>query len=410
MSTLAALSTNLSFVQSLFSLPHARVDWFELGSVRVPQLTAGLWTAKQRQASSLHEISYRACFKPQLPRFFVERLTKPGDWVYDPFAGRGTTAIEAALLGRNVAQNDVNPLSRILSEPRLCPPASDPVQARLATIKMDESARADIDLGMFYHPRTEAEIVSLRNYLNAQRLANCEDSIDRWIRMIATNRLTGHSPGFLSVYTLPPNQAVSAERQIKINARLQQQPPYRDLLAIILRKTQALLKDVKPHQRELLRIAAQRAIHLTANAAQTDGLAASSQQLTVTSPPFLDVVQYASDNWLRSWFNGIDAAATAAKITMARTVGDWSAQMLAVLRELYRITRPGGWVAFEVGEVRGGKVRLDETILPLGAQAGFAPVCVLINAQAFTKTANIWGIGNNARGTNSNRIVVLRRE
>ena len=378
--------------------------------MRVPQLTAGLWTAKQRQASSLHEISYRACFKPQLPRFFVERLTKPGDWVYDPFAGRGTTAIEAALLGRNVAQNDVNPLSRILSEPRLCPPASDPVQARLATIKMDESARADIDLGMFYHPRTEAEIVSLRNYLNAQRLANCEDSIDRWIRMIATNRLTGHSPGFLSVYTLPPNQAVSAERQIKINARLQQQPPYRDLRAIILRKTQALLKDVKPHQRELLRIAAQRAIHLTANAAQTDGLAASSQHLTVTSPPFLDVVQYASDNWLRSWFNGIDAAATAAKITMARTVGDWSAQMLAVLRELYRITRPGGWVAFEVGEVRGGKVRLDETILPLGAQAGFAPVCVLINAQAFTKTANIWGIGNNARGTNSNRIVVLRRE
>ena len=122
MSTLAPLSTHLEYVQNLFNLPHAQVDWLELGSLRVPKLTAELWTARQRQASSLHEISYRACFKPQLPRFFIERLSRPGDPVYDPFAGRGTTAIEAALMGREVTQNDVNPLSRILSEPRLCPP------------------------------------------------------------------------------------------------------------------------------------------------------------------------------------------------------------------------------------------------------------------------------------------------
>ena len=46
------------------------------------------WTSSQRQANSLHEISYRACFKPQLP-IFISRLTKPGDGVYDPFMGRG---------------------------------------------------------------------------------------------------------------------------------------------------------------------------------------------------------------------------------------------------------------------------------------------------------------------------------
>ncbi len=64
----------------------------------VPTFVNEFWTAKQRQASSLHEISYRACFKPQLPRFFIERLTQPGDVVYDPFMGRGTTVLEAALL------------------------------------------------------------------------------------------------------------------------------------------------------------------------------------------------------------------------------------------------------------------------------------------------------------------------
>src|SRR5437867_6272118 len=58
------------------------------------------WTSRQRAAHSIHEISYRACFKPQLPRFFIERLTRIGSIVYDPFMGRGTTLLEAALLGR----------------------------------------------------------------------------------------------------------------------------------------------------------------------------------------------------------------------------------------------------------------------------------------------------------------------
>ena len=82
-----------------------------------PRLSAELWTSRQRQAANLHEISYRACYKPQLPRHFIERLTRPGDRVYDPFSGRGTTAVEAALLARRVAANDVNPLSRMLAEP-----------------------------------------------------------------------------------------------------------------------------------------------------------------------------------------------------------------------------------------------------------------------------------------------------
>jgi DNA modification methylase len=57
------------------------------------------WTSKQRAAHSLHEVSYRACFKPQLPRFFIDRFTGQGDVVYDPFMGRGTTVLEAALAG-----------------------------------------------------------------------------------------------------------------------------------------------------------------------------------------------------------------------------------------------------------------------------------------------------------------------
>src|SRR5437773_3959534 len=93
------------------------------GKDAVPVFINEFWTSKQRAASSLHEISYRACFKPQLPRFFIERFTAPGDLVYDPFMGRGTTVIEAALAGRTPVGCDINPLSTVLAAPRLAPPS-----------------------------------------------------------------------------------------------------------------------------------------------------------------------------------------------------------------------------------------------------------------------------------------------
>ena len=210
------------------------------------------WTSKQRQANSIHEISYRACFKPQLPNFFIRLLTKQKDIVYDPFSGRGTTAIEAALLNRNIAANDINPLSEILTAPRLNPPFLKEVELRLKEISLNRKSKADIDLTMFYYPDTEGEIVSLKSYLTEKKESGNEDKTDKWIRMIATNRLTGHSRGFFSVYTLPPNQAVSPERQETINKMRDQKPEYRNIKKIILGKSKSLLRDLTNDQKNIL--------------------------------------------------------------------------------------------------------------------------------------------------------------
>ncbi|MGW8182790.1 MAG: hypothetical protein ACWGMT_02425 [Burkholderiales bacterium] len=121
------------------------------------------------------------------------------------------------------------------------------------------------------------------------------------------------------------------------------------------------------------------------------------------------MVQYARDNWLRCWFNGLDAEAISERITMAKTPEEWAASMSLVFAELYRLTAAGGWVAFEVGEIRRGAIRLEEIVAPLGVAAGFECGAVLINTQRFTKTANIWGVENNRLGTNSNRIVLFRK-
>src|SRR5206468_7585035 len=146
---------------------------------------------------------------------------------------------------------------------------------------------------------------------------------------------------------------------------------------------------------------------LTQHSGRVPEIAPETVSLVVTSPPFLDVVDYAGDNWLRCWFIGVDPASV--KLTVPKRLEEWQRVMTEVFRELHRVLRPGGHVAFEVGEVRGGKVKLEQAVVPCGIETGLKPILVLINDQKFTKTANCWGVENNAKGTNTNRIVVFQK-
>ena len=127
----------------------------------------------------------------------------------------------------------------------------------------------------------------------------------------------------------------------------------------------------------------------------------------VTSPPFLDVVDYHQDNWLRCWFNGIDTGGV--NIWHLSNPGAWQEKMTDLFKELKRILVPGGYVAFEVGEVRNGKIFLETLVVPAALTAGLIPEMVIVNSQAFTKTSNCWGVDNLKKGTNTNRIILLRR-
>ncbi|CAG4923172.1 unnamed protein product [Acidocella sp. C78] len=384
------------------------LDFAALGSATSHERAEGIdyfinafWTAGQRQAHAIHEISYRACFKPQLPEFFIARLTAPGDLVFDPFMGRGTTPLQAALMGRRAGGNDISGLAAMLCRPRLRPVGTDAVEAALRGVDWSRGAVRRPELLAFYHPATMARLEALRDWIG-ERAPPGDDSPDPvvdWIRMVAINRLAGHSPGFFSGRSMPPNQAVSVAAQLRINARLGRAPPERDIAALILRKSRTLLRDGAVPQGARPR--------LSTGPAWDVPLDAGAVALAVTSPPFLDVVDYAADNWLRCWFAGLDAGAAA--LGQHRGAAGWTAMVRRVLAELARLVRPGGHVAFEVGEVRGRRILLERQVWQAAAELPFERLGVLVNRQLFTKTSNCWGVSNFTRGTNSNRVVLLRR-
>ena len=372
-------------------------------TTQVPPQIDEFWTSKQRAGHSLHEVSYRACYKPQLPAFFIKRFCKVDDVVYDPFMGRGTTLIEAQLHGCRAYGNDINPLSQVLTKSRLTPPTLSQIEQRLQEMALPTNDAIDPDLLVFFERGTLQELYGWRQYFRQKQEDDQLDRTDAWLQMVACNRLTGHSKGFFSVYTLPPNQATSVQAQQKINQKRGQTPEYRDTKQLILKKSKQLLRHSIPDHfwRDDARL-------FTESADQTTQIRNDSVDLVVTSPPFLDTVNYIQDNWLRMWFCDIEMEAS--KIWQLRRLEDWIFQMKKVFVELRRILKPQGRIAFEVGEVRGGSVLLENAVVEAASEAELIAESILINTQHFTKTANCWGVSNNSKGTNSNRIVILKKE
>ena len=73
-----------------------------------PQTTT-VWSFPERGAWATHDGGYRGNWSPYVPRNLLLRYTRPGDLVLDPFVGGGTTAVEAALLGRRCVAGDLVP-------------------------------------------------------------------------------------------------------------------------------------------------------------------------------------------------------------------------------------------------------------------------------------------------------------
>ena len=359
------------------------------------------WTHNQRAGHTIHEISYRACFKPQLPEFFIERITNPDDAVYDPFMGRGTTPIQAALMHRRPIGNDANPMSMMMTRPRLNTPDIEDVKIRLAEIEWPHSEPTEDDerFDVYYHPSTLRQIVALRGWLRDREAIGEFDNVDDWIRLVAMSRLTGHSPGFFSVYTLPPNQATSIEAQRRINERRNQTPPERDVPDLILRKSRSLLRQGGLTHRGV--------VLSSVDARDTPHIATNSVNLVVTSPPFLDVVNYRMDNHVRAWFTGVDIDAQT--IDTPSGTDEWQRFTAETVRELCRVVKPGGAICYEVGEVRNATIMLEHLVIAAVRDAGLPVevIGVLVNEQEFTKTANTWGVTNNTKGTNTNRVVMM---
>lgn len=369
------------------------------------------WTNKQRQMHSMHySISYRASFKPELPNFFIKLFCKDRTQVImDPFAGRGTTILQANLLGFKAIHNDLSPISHFIGKARQFIPSYDEFIDRLNKInfykkRKEPNLQEKEKFYPFYHPETFKEILNLRD----EYLQNKEDPVLRYIVFIALSRLYGHSDGFFSVYSFP-QFSVSPEAQRKNNLKRKITPVYKDIKSRIIKK---YLQDHKDPLPELYKISKFNEYYQL-NSTKMNFIPDQSVDLIITSPPFLDKVDYKQDNWLRAWFLDLENEINELSFGIYKNLEDWEEFMYKSIKEMNRIIKKSGRIVIEVGEIEYKKkmIYLDEVIAKI-VQKYFNNLYVeevFINTQKFTKLSNCWNIKNNQKGTNTNRCIVLKK-
>ncbi|MBI4659110.1 MAG: DNA adenine methylase [Verrucomicrobia bacterium] len=222
----------------------------------------------------------------------VERFSKPGDLVVDPFAGAGTIPFEAALRGRRALAADISPYARILSKAKLSAPRSLGAALCLAERALEEAARLpkpDLRevppwVRRFYHPETLREVLNLASV--------CRQPGNEFLMACLLGILHHQRPGFLSY---PSSHLVPYLRDRKYpRHKFPEMYAYRHLKPRLLAK-------VKRSYKRFARPRGSAVAEFKQTAVQNLELPARFGAL-ITSPPYMNALDYGRDNRLRLWF------------------------------------------------------------------------------------------------------------
>jgi len=109
---------------------------------------------------------YLGKFVPQLAEVFLRRYASPGQLVWDPFAGSGTTLVEANAFGARAAGCDVSAFNCLLMRAKTG--VYDPAELLSDVVRLSDGEAGGKARGggrylrQWYAPRSLAELVSFR--------------------------------------------------------------------------------------------------------------------------------------------------------------------------------------------------------------------------------------------------------
>jgi hypothetical protein len=250
----------------------------------------------------LHSICpYFAMFPEEFVARQVDAYSSPGDCVFDPFCGRGTTVFESLLHGRNAAGIDINPVAACISGAKADSPSLQSIQERLEQLrdKLEHEDRAWNPPSEFFrfcfHPMTLKQLLFLRREL---RWRDCK--VDRFVAALILGVLHGEShktPNCLS-NRMPRTISTKPDYSVRWWTQKDLSPPKRDTFDILERAVRYRLSQPPPFLRGTVRLEDAR------RASNAFPELLDMVRLVVTSPPYLDTTNFSEDQWLRQWFLG----------------------------------------------------------------------------------------------------------
>lgn len=346
---------------------------------------------------------YPAKFIPQIPANLIERLSEPGDTVYDPFVGSGTTMVEATLSGRAALGTDVNPLSVLLSRVKSTPLT----EGQLAQV---EGVLSDIrsEINALYGQR------SITNYGEAGEVGDYGSYIpdykklDFWfedfiidelavikknIHAVEDRELRDFLRIAISAIIISVSNQDSETRYTSRDKDLNEQDAFRKFENKVTRMVR-VMKEYSSRagntQKPDVRIA---------DARELDFLESEDQEidLVVTSPPYPNALSYHLYHrnrlvWLDFDYKELKPKEIGSHRKYSKKEGGATAEtflgeMVDCLSKITKALSPGGYCAFVIGDsiIDGEVVENNEIIKEAGREAGlslFTEINRTIDAQS----------------------------
>lgn len=269
MSAMRSVATNKAFSLSWTHSSTVHIDW------------------------TLHQIApYIGRMKAAMARSLINEFTRPGDLVVDPFCGSGVVPLEASASGRRVASGDWSPYAFVLTKAKLLPPPNLTQALRHfeKAWKLSRCILYQQDLRTvpkwvrsFFHPETLRSALAFRDacvYLHEHFLLACLLGI-----------LHHQRPGFLSY---PSSHLVPYLRDRKFP-----RTEFPDLYLERDVKSRMLAKISRTYKRFPNRAVTKPRVSCVdaRNFPFTHDIHA-----VITSPPYMNELDYVRDNRLRLWF------------------------------------------------------------------------------------------------------------
>jgi hypothetical protein len=237
------------------------------------------------------------------PERFVQKhlvWSNVGDLVFDPFSGRGTTVFESLLNGRSANGCDTNAVAVCVSNAKSNPPTRNQALIRLAELeggfrRMPLPAQNHEFFKACFHSSTLHQILYLRKAL---RWKSRRD--DCFIAALVLGSLHGESHRSERYFSnrMPRTISTKPSYSVEYWKRNGDVAPKREVFGILRSMIDFRFSSEIPEIRGRVKMGdARKAFKLFPQLKRR-------VSLIITSPPYLDITDFAEDQWLRLWFLG----------------------------------------------------------------------------------------------------------
>ncbi len=349
--------------------------------------------------STFHQLSpYLGKMKSEMAKTLISSFSNEGDWIFDPFCGSGTIALEGWIQGRNVVANDLNPYACLLTNAKLFPPVSlheTLIEFEKSRIESTKELRA-IDLRKvplwirhFFHSETLREIIAWKRVLLRRK--------SYFILTCLLGILHHQRPGFLS---FPSSHAVPYLRNSKFpRTKFPKLYEYRSVSDRLERKIRRAFKRAPSVNSNLQRLVYEESAEKIVLDQKVD--------LILTSPPYMRNLDYGRDNRLRLWLIN-----TVSWKELDKKVSPKEIKFLKLIEKCFEnwieLLKTNGYCIIVVGDIWSSKYNssLQKVIIDLATKNGSPYKLVSVFSENIPQSRRI---RRDYRGSNKESIIIFQK-